>query len=58
MKSAIFLGAGMIGVHLQKHGWSVALVDRKEPGRETSSGYGRIIQSEARTGKDRDGSDQ
>jgi D-amino-acid dehydrogenase len=37
MKSAIVLGAGMVGVatsvHLQKRGWSVALVDRKDPGR-------------------------
>ena len=51
MKSAIVLGAGMIGVatslHLQKRGWSVALVDRKEPGRETSYGNAGIIQSEA-----------
>jgi D-amino-acid dehydrogenase len=34
-------------VHLQKRGWSVALVDRKEPGRETSYGNAGIIQSEA-----------
>jgi D-amino-acid dehydrogenase len=51
MKSAIVLGAGMVGVatsvHLQKRGWSVALVDRKEPGRETSYGNAGIIQSEA-----------
>jgi D-amino-acid dehydrogenase len=51
MKSAIILGAGMVGVatavHLQKRGWSVALVDRKEPGRETSYGNAGIIQSEA-----------
>jgi D-amino-acid dehydrogenase len=51
MKSAIVIGAGMVGVttalHLQKRGWSVALVDRKEPGRETSYGNAGIIQSEA-----------
>jgi D-amino-acid dehydrogenase len=32
---------------LQKRGWSVALVDRKQPGRETSYGNAGIIQSEA-----------
>ncbi|WP_315766586.1 MULTISPECIES: FAD-dependent oxidoreductase [unclassified Bradyrhizobium] len=51
MKSAIVLGGGMVGVgtalHLQSRGWSVALVDRKEPGRETSYGNAGIIQSEA-----------
>ena len=51
MKNAIVLGAGMVGVatavHLRKRGWSVALVDRKEPGRETSYGNTGIIQSEA-----------
>jgi D-amino-acid dehydrogenase len=51
MKAAIVLGAGMVGVatslHLRKRGWSVALVDRKEPGRETSYGNAGIIQSEA-----------
>jgi D-amino-acid dehydrogenase len=51
MRSAIVLGAGMAGVasalHLQRRGWSVALVDRKEPGRETSYGNAGIIQSEA-----------
>ena len=50
MRTAIVLGAGMIGVasglHLQRRGWSVALVDRKEPGRETSYGNTGIIQSE------------
>jgi D-amino-acid dehydrogenase len=49
-KSAIVLGAGMIGVasalHLQRRGWSVAVVDRKEPGQETSYGNTGIIQSE------------
>ncbi|PAQ07705.1 hypothetical protein CIT26_20635 [Mesorhizobium temperatum] len=51
MKSAIVLGAGMIGVatavHLQQRGWSVVLLDRKEPGRETSYASAGIIQSEA-----------
>src|SRR5215468_2195931 len=51
MQSAIVLGGGMIGVstalHLQRRGWSVTLVDRKEPGRETSYGNAGIIQSEA-----------
>ncbi|WP_315703251.1 MULTISPECIES: FAD-dependent oxidoreductase [unclassified Bradyrhizobium] len=51
MKNAIVLGGGMVGVgtalHLQSRGWSVALVDRKEPGRETSYGNAGIIQSEA-----------
>lgn len=49
--SAIVLGGGMVGVgsalHLLRRGWSVALVDRKEPGRETSYGNAGIIQSEA-----------
>ncbi|MGE7416781.1 NAD(P)/FAD-dependent oxidoreductase [Methylobacterium tarhaniae] len=51
MRSAIVLGAGMAGVgtalHLQQRGWSVVLVDRGEPGRETSYGNAGIIQSEA-----------
>ncbi|MER8390923.1 FAD-binding oxidoreductase [Mesorhizobium sp. M1340] len=51
MKSAIILGAGMVGVatavHLQQRGWSVVLLDRKEPGRETSHGNAGIIQREA-----------
>ncbi|MCF4124443.1 NAD(P)/FAD-dependent oxidoreductase [Methylobacterium sp. SyP6R] len=51
MRSAIVLGAGMAGIgtalHLQQRGWSVALVDRGEPGRETSYGNAGIIQSEA-----------
>lgn len=52
MKSAIVLGGGMVGVatavHLQRRGWSVVLVDRKEPGLETSYGNAGFIQSEAR----------
>jgi D-amino-acid dehydrogenase len=51
MQSAIVLGGGMVGVgsalHLQRRGWSVTLVDRKEPGQETSYGNAGIIQSEA-----------
>lgn len=51
MKSVIVLGAGIVGVataaHLQQRGWSVVLLDRKEPGRETSYVNAGIIQSEA-----------
>ena len=51
MRSAIVLGGGMAGIgaalHLQGRGWSVALVDKGEPGRETSYGNAGIIQSEA-----------
>jgi D-amino-acid dehydrogenase len=51
MRNVIVLGAGMVGVasalHLQRRGWSVTLVDRKQPGRETSYGNAGIIQSEA-----------
>lgn len=51
MKSAIVLGAGIVGVatavHLQQRGWSVVLLDRGEPGGETSYGNAGIIQSEA-----------
>jgi D-amino-acid dehydrogenase len=39
-------GAGA-ALHLQERGWSVVLVDRGEPGRETSYGNAGIIQSEA-----------
>jgi len=45
------LGAGMVGVscalHLQASGKTVALIDRREPGRETSFGNAGIIQREA-----------
>ncbi|MCP3466300.1 MULTISPECIES: FAD-binding oxidoreductase [unclassified Bradyrhizobium] len=51
MQSTIVLGGGMIGVsaalHLQRRGWSVTLVDRREPGRETSYGNAGMIQAEA-----------
>ncbi len=46
----LVLGAGIIGVsvavHLQKRGRSVALVDRKAPGNETSFGNAGLIQRE------------
>jgi D-amino-acid dehydrogenase len=52
MKNAIVLGGGMVGiataVHLQRRNWSVVLLDRKEPGQETSYGNAGFIQSEAR----------
>ena len=45
------VGAGMVGVsvawHLARRGHSVTLVDRREPGRETSFGNAGIIQREA-----------
>ena len=44
----VVLGAGIVGVsvavHLQKRGLSVALVDRKAPGNETSFGNAGLIQ--------------
>jgi D-amino-acid dehydrogenase len=46
----IVLGAGIVGVstalHLQRRGRSVVLVDRREPGEETSHGNAGIIQRE------------
>jgi D-amino-acid dehydrogenase len=51
MQSAIVLGGGMVGVgaalHLRQRGFTVTLVDRKEPGRETSYGNAGMIQAEA-----------
>lgn len=51
MTEVIVLGAGMVGVStalaLQAHGFSVALVDRRAPGRETSYGNAGFIQTEA-----------
>ena len=48
--NAVVLGAGIIGVcaavHLQKRGLSVALVDRGQPGSETSFGNAGLIQRE------------
>ncbi len=47
----IVLGAGMVGVsvaaHLQKRGKQVVLVDRRQPGEETSYGNGGLVQREA-----------
>ncbi|WP_301584937.1 NAD(P)/FAD-dependent oxidoreductase [Halomonas alkaliantarctica] len=47
----VVLGAGMVGVsiawHLQQRGHQVTLVDRRQPGRETSFGNAGIIQREA-----------
>lgn len=44
---AIVLGAGVVGVsaalHLIKHGLSVALIDRRHPGEETSFGNAGVI---------------
>ena len=51
MKTAIVLGAGMVGVStalaLTDRDWDVTLVDRKAPGQETSFGNAGIIQAEA-----------
>lgn len=50
MTDTIVLGAGIVGVcvaiHLQRRGRNVLLVDRREPGRETSYGNAGIIQRE------------
>lgn len=50
MTDIIVLGAGIVGVciaiHLQRRGRSVLLVDRREPGRETSYGNAGFIQRE------------
>jgi glycine/D-amino acid oxidase-like deaminating enzyme len=47
----IVLGAGMVGVsvalHLQRRGRDVALIDRRDPGEETSYGNAGLIQREA-----------
>jgi D-amino-acid dehydrogenase len=47
----LVLGAGIVGVsvacHLQMRGQSIALIDLNEPGSETSSGNGGLIQAEA-----------
>jgi len=47
----IVLGAGMVGVGtalaLQQRGHAVTLIDRTQPGRETSYGNAGIIQREA-----------
>jgi D-amino-acid dehydrogenase len=50
LADVIVLGAGIVGVsiaiHLQRRGRSVLLVDRREPGRETSFGNAGLIQKE------------
>lgn len=50
-REILVLGAGMVGVsvawHLQQRGHQVTLVDRREPGRETSFGNAGLIQREA-----------
>lgn len=50
-RSVVVLGAGMIGtctaLHLQQRGCQVVLVDRREPGRETSFGNAGLIQRES-----------
>ncbi|WP_417331413.1 NAD(P)/FAD-dependent oxidoreductase [Halomonas cupida] len=50
-REMVVVGAGMVGVsiawHLQQRGHRVTLVDRREPGRETSYGNAGIIQREA-----------
>jgi D-amino-acid dehydrogenase len=47
---AVVLGAGIVGVataiQLRKRGLSVALVDRRGPGEETSHGNAGLIQRE------------
>ena len=47
----LVLGAGMVGTsiaaHLQKRGKAVVLVDRRNPGEETSYGNGGLVQREA-----------
>lgn len=51
MSSVVVLGAGMVGVAtalaLQERGHDVVLVDRRDPGRETSFGNAGVIQAEA-----------
>lgn len=50
-REIVVMGAGMVGVsvawHLARRGHAVTLVDRREPGRETSFGNAGIIQREA-----------
>ncbi|HET7313026.1 FAD-dependent oxidoreductase [Salinisphaera sp.] len=50
-RHTLVLGAGMVGVsvawHLRSRGRDVTLVDRREPGRETSYGNAGLIQREA-----------
>lgn len=50
-RHVVVLGAGMVGVsiawHLQQRGIQVTLIDRRQPGQETSFGNAGIIQREA-----------
>jgi D-amino-acid dehydrogenase len=50
MQDVLILGAGIVGIatgiHLLKRGRSVTLVDKNQPGRETSFGNAGIIQRE------------
>lgn len=50
MQDVLILGAGIVGIatgiHLLKRGRSVVLVDKNQPGRETSYGNAGIIQRE------------
>lgn len=50
MQDVLILGAGIVGIstgiHLLKRGRSVTLVDKNQPGRETSYGNAGIIQRE------------
>lgn len=50
-RSVLVMGAGMVGtctaLHLQQRGFEVALLDRRDPGQETSSGNAGLIQQEA-----------
>lgn len=45
--SALIVGAGIVGIstalHLQSRGWNVVVVDRKDPGSETSHGNAGVI---------------
>jgi D-amino-acid dehydrogenase len=49
--SILVLGAGMVGtctaLHLQQRGFDVTLLDRRDPGQETSFGNAGLIQREA-----------
>lgn len=51
MSTVLVLGAGMVGtctaLHLAQRGHTVTLLDRREPGRETSYGNAGFIQREA-----------
>ncbi len=46
-RTALVLGAGMVGVScalsLQKRGFDVTLIDRREPGQETSYGNAGVL---------------